>query len=144
MKKSISLWQFAGFVFTSLLGTLLHFLFEWSNGNFIVAPFSTVNESTWEHMKIIFFPMCIFGVIENKPFSNQYEKFWTVKLKGILLGVISIPIIFYSLNGIFGITPDWINITIFFIADAIAYLYETKQFRQNSSHLLAPSTLDAS
>ncbi len=34
-------------IFTWILGTLLHFTYELSNENSIVAVFSAVNESTW-------------------------------------------------------------------------------------------------
>ena len=65
-KKNMQLWQLIGFAFTGLLGTLLHYLYEWTNESILVSPFSGINESTWEHMKLIFFPMFIFAFIENK------------------------------------------------------------------------------
>lgn len=129
MKKSISLWQFYGFIFTSVLGTLLHFLYEWSGESALVAPFSAINESTWEHMKILFFPMFIFAIIESRLFK-EYENFWCVKLKGILLGLLLIPVLFYTYNGVIGTSPDFVNIAIFFVAAAISYIYETKRFKQ--------------
>ena len=54
MKKSIGLWQLMGFAVTAFGGTLLHFLNEWLEEAVWVAPFSGVNESTWEHMKLLF------------------------------------------------------------------------------------------
>ena len=47
-----------------IIGTLLHFTYEWSGENNFVASFSAVNESTWEHLKLVFFPMLILGIIE--------------------------------------------------------------------------------
>lgn len=41
-----------GFVFTGVLGILLHFLFDWTNGSVVAALFSAVNESIWEHTKL--------------------------------------------------------------------------------------------
>jgi hypothetical protein len=52
MKKQISYWQTAGFVFTGVAGTLLHFLFDWTDRNVATALFSPVNESIWEHLKL--------------------------------------------------------------------------------------------
>ena len=127
MKRSIGLWQLLGFSFTSLLGTVLHFLYEWSNAAVWVAPFSGVNESTWEHMKLMFWPMLIFAIVQYVFFYDRRD-FWCVKLRGILLGLMLIPIIFYTFNGIIGKSPDWINIAIFFISAAIAYIFETRQF----------------
>ena len=44
------------------MGTLLHFLFDWTGGNAVVALFSAVNESIWEHLKLLFYPMVLFAV----------------------------------------------------------------------------------
>ena len=127
MKRSFGLWQLFGFATVSLSGTLLHFLYEWSGGSPLVAPFSGVNESTWEHMKLLFWPMLIYALVESF-FFREYDNFWFVKLKGISLGLILIPVIFYTYNGVIGKSPDWINIAIFFISAAVAYILEARLF----------------
>ena len=127
MKKSIGIWQFVGFAVTSFSGTILHFLYEWLDEAFWIAPFSGVNESTWEHMKLLFWPMFIFAVVQSFFFRDR-EDFWCVKMRGILWGLTVIPIIFYTYNGVIGKSPDWVNIAIFFVAAAIAYFYEYKRF----------------
>ena len=132
MKRRIGLWQLMGFAVTALGGTLLHFLYDWTGEAVWIAPFSGVNESTWEHMKLLFWPMFIFAVAESFFFRDRKE-FWCVKLKGILLGLILIPVIFYTYNGAIGKSPDWINIAIFFISTAVAYIYETRQFNNGSA-----------
>ena len=126
-----------GFAVTSLAGTLLHFLYDWTGGSALIAPFSGVNESTWEHMKLLFWPMFIFSLIQSFFFSDR-ENFWCVKLKGILLGLSLIPIIFYTYNGVIGTSPDWINIAIFFISAAVAYIYETRQFNNAPPQCKSP------
>ncbi len=135
MKKSLSFWQFAGFVFTGIMGTLLHFAYDWTNSRFI-ALFSAVNESIWEHMKLLFFPMLIFSFLESRIFKNEYENFWTAKLIGILLGLAVIPTVYYTYTGIFGINADWFNILIFFIAAAVAFLVETRVLKGNIAAVL--------
>ena len=137
MKRSIGLWQLMGFAVTSLSGTLLHFLYEWTGESVFVAPFSGVNESTWEHMKLLFVPMFIFAIIQSFFFKDR-EDFWCVKLRGILLGLIMIPVIFYTYNGVIGRSPDWINIAIFFIAAAISYIYEARLFNAQGSRCRSP------
>ena len=131
MKRSIGLWQFLGFGVTSLGGTLLHFLYEWLGKARWIAPLSGVNESTWEHMKLLFWPMFIFAIAESF-FFRERENFWCVKLRGILLGLVLIPVLFYTYNGVIGSSPDWINIAIFFISAAVAYIYETRQFHKET------------
>lgn len=129
MKKSLFWWQIVGFVFTVGLGVVLHFLYEWSGEAIWVAPFSGVNESTWEHMKLLFYPMFLFAIIQSF-FFKQFENFWSVKLKGILLGLLFIPLLFYFYNGVIGKSSDFINIAIFVISVACTYLYELQQFKK--------------
>ncbi len=136
MRKTVWLWQLIGFAFTSLGGTLLHFLYDFTESAF-VAPFSGVNESTWEHMKLLFWPMFIFAIVESFFFRDK-ESFWCIKLKGTLLGLGLIPFIFYMYNGIIGRSPDWINIAIFFISAALAYIYETRLFGKEKDYCKSP------
>ena len=130
MKKSIGLWSLVGFAVVSLGGTLLHFLYEWLGEAVWIAPFSGVNESTWEHMKLLFFPMFIYATVQSFFFKDK-ENFWCIKLRGILLGLTLIPVLFYTYNGVIGKSPDWINIAIFFLSTAVAYIYETQAFLKN-------------
>ncbi len=127
MKRKIYNWQVIGFAVTSLLGTILHFLYEWTGENKFSAIFSGVNESTWEHMKLLFIPMFIFAAIQSFYFKDT-KCFWKIKLKGITLGMVLIPIIFCTYNGTIGRSPDWFNIAIFFISASAAYIFETKLF----------------
>ena len=127
MKRSMGLWQLMGFAVTSLGGTLLHFLYEWLGEAAWIAPLSGVNESTWEHMKLLFWPTFLFAIVQSIFFRDRND-FWCIKLRGILWGLLLIPVIFYTYNGVIGRSPDWINIAIFFLAAAVAYLYETKLF----------------
>ena len=70
MKRTVWLWQLFGFAVTSLLGTVLHFLYEWLGEAVWIAPFSGVNESTWEHMKLLFWPMLAFAAFERLFFED--------------------------------------------------------------------------
>ena len=125
MKRSVGLWALWGFAITSLFGTLLHFLYDWLGKSSWVAPFSGVNESTWEHMKLLFWPMLLFAVVQSFFFGDR-EDYWYIQLRGILKGLILIPVLFYTYNGVIGKSPDWINIAIFFVSAAFSYLYEAR------------------
>ena len=125
MKRSVWIYELLGFTFTVLGGTMLHFLYEWLGEPMWIAPFSGVNESTFEHMKLMFWPMMIFAVAESF-FFKERKDFWCIKLRGILLGLILIPIIFYTYNGVIAKSPDWVNIAIFFISAAVAFAYENR------------------
>ena len=123
MKQRSILWQAAGFALVTFGGTLLHFLYDWTGGNILVSPFSGVNESTWEHMKLLFWPLFLFALVQ-RPFFWDQENYWCVKLAEILLGLVLIPVLFYTYHGVFGKSPDWINIAIFYISAALVFLFE--------------------
>lgn len=130
MKQWSIHWQAAGFAAVTFGGTILHFLYDWTGGSILVAPFSGVNESTWEHMKLLFWPMFLFALVQWLFFKDQ-ENYWCVKLAEILLGLVLIPVLFYTYNGVFGKSPDWINIAIFYISALLVFFFEWWAFRND-------------
>lgn len=50
------------FIFLTMLGSLLHFAFDITNSKF-VGLFTPVNESTWEHFKLVLVPATFFVFI---------------------------------------------------------------------------------
>lgn len=140
MKKSLSVWQFVGFLFTCIAGVLLHFLYDWSGQSIFTAPFSAVNESIWEHMKLLFFPMFLFGLIQSYYFVEEYDNFWCAKFAGTLTGLMLIPVLYYTYTGIFGTSAHCVNIGIFFLAAAVSYLIETKLLKHDRGYCTSPDT----
>lgn len=138
VKKRLYIWQFAGFLFTGISGVLLHFLYDWSGQSLFTAPFSAVNESIWEHMKILFFPMILFALIQSDYSKEKYENFWCAKLAGIMAGVILIPILYYIYTGFLGFKLDWLNIFIFFLAAGVSYFLETRFLKHDRGFCISP------
>ena len=85
-----------------ILGTLLHFIYEWSGNNAIIASFSAVNESVWEHLKLVFYPMLILGVIEYYFVKNIANNYIEAKAIGIFTAISFIVISFFTYTGIIG------------------------------------------
>jgi len=133
MKKATAYWQMGGFIFTGLMGTVLHFLFDWTGGSVVAALFSAVNESIWEHLKLLFYPMVAVAVIEYFYWGKNAASFWCIKLIGILLGFALIIAVYYTYTGILGIKLDWFNVTLFFLAAGCVYWLETKLFQREFS-----------
>lgn len=121
MQKKLLRWELAGFLFVGAVGTLLHFVFSWTGNAPLAAAFSAVNESTWEHMKLLFVPLFLFTMVQFIVFAEPLRNFFAVKSLAILLGLLSIPALFYTYNGMFGKSPDWVNVLIFFLADALVF-----------------------
>lgn len=119
--KSLKLYTTLGIILVSVVGTLLHFAYEFSAGNPVVALFVPVNESTWEHMKLIFFPMLLYTIYSNKKLSSKYPCVYSASYFGILLGTILIPILFYTYSGILGYNIAIVDILTFYISVFIAF-----------------------
>ena len=124
-----SFWQWAGFAFSTLAGTLLHFLYDWTNESPLAAVFSGVNESTWEHMKLLYWPLLLLAIFQRVFYKE--DNYWNIKLAAAVLGITLIPVLFYTYNGMFGKSPDAVNIAIFYIAAAAASGLEWWAFRKN-------------
>ena len=124
------------FLFISVLGVLLHFTYEWSGDNPIVALFSAVNESTWEHLKLLFFPMLLLTIIELlfTEKSQLPSNYLFARTIGIISGMAFIVIAFYTLTGVFAKLPDAVNITLYFLGVFLALCIENKINRGNSQN----------
>lgn len=84
-----------GIVFICVVGTLLHFLYEASHHNKIVAIFAAVNESTWEHIKICMSATIIWSLFDGYVFGMN-PNYFIAKSLSILTIMILIPILFYT------------------------------------------------
>lgn len=139
MKKSIVFRQFLGFAFVCISGTILHFVFDWSSENIVVGLFSAVNESIWEHIKLLYFPMLVFAFVENKFLVPEHRNFWFAKAVGFIIGILLIPALYYTYTGAFGVKADWFNIMIFFITAAVVFFIETKIIKNNRGPTISPT-----
>jgi len=95
-KRSIFWYELGGMVFIIIIGSMLHFTFEWSGFQEIVGMFSAVNESVWEHLKIAFFPTLLYTIFEYRYLNKKTNNFFFAKTLGVFAILIIIPLIFYS------------------------------------------------
>ena len=120
MSKRLFKYEIIGFIFTSIAGSAAHFLYDLSGNELIVGLFCSVNESVWEHLKLLFFPYMLYAAFEyfilNKPAG-----FFRAKLIGIIAGMLTTVAIYYIYNGAVGKSPDLLNIISFFIGVGAAY-----------------------
>ena len=78
-RKKILSWEMWGILFITLAGSLLHFTFELSGKWLPMAVISGVNESTWEHFKIGFWPAFIWAFLEFFVFGRKAKNFFFAK-----------------------------------------------------------------
>ena len=118
-------------IFVMILGTLLHFTFEWSRNSSFVASFSAVNESTWEHLKLLFFPMLLTTILGYFLIGKNSSNFLCARLLGILTAILFTISFFYTYAGIIGTNFSFIDISIFFIAVILGELVSYKILLSN-------------
>ena len=113
--KNSKKWQIWGAVLTIVVGSLLHFVYGWSGEFKIVALFAAVNESTWEHLKLAFWPTFIFSIVEWLSFGQGVKNFCFATLCKLFSMPIIIIILFYGWLVFFPDNFIW-DISIFIIA----------------------------
>ena len=94
-KISILKFEIISGILIMIFGTLLHFTFEWSNNNLLIGTFSAINESTWEHLKLLFFPMLITTIIGYFIKGKEIPNYLCSKVLGIIFSMCFIVIFFY-------------------------------------------------
>lgn len=114
-------------IITILLGVLLHFVYEWSGKNPFMALIGAVNESTWEHLKLLFFPFLFMSIVEYFFYKPDFRKFFSSRCIGMLCGLMSIIVIFYTYTGIYK-NVDVLNIALYILAVFISFFVSDKIF----------------
>lgn len=109
---------------TILLGVILHFAYDFLSKSFIIGLFTPVNESIWEHLKLVLIPLTSFAIVYTLIYRKKEDikyNFWYYLTKSIILGMTIIVIVHYGYKFIFKDVPGFINILIYIIAMIIAF-----------------------
>ena len=111
-----------GIIFVIIVGIISHYVYDWSGQNIFLGLFFPINESTWEHMKLFYFPMLFFSIYLNHKRKKESPCITTALLCGILAGTVLIPILFYTYTGIIGNNFIIADILVFFISTILAWI----------------------
>lgn len=103
------------FIVISVLGTLSHFVYEWSGDNSFLGLFFPVNESVWEHLKLLFFPTLIYSLAEYLLTKEKPKNYLSALAISIFCGIFTIIAIYYIANGIIGYDVEFINIASYYV-----------------------------
>ncbi len=120
-------WEIFGWIWTTVIGVLLHFAYEWLGGGRIVAVFAAVNESTWEHLKLLFVPEALYSILEYRKIGYQYPGLLWERTKAILLGMAAIVVGFYTYSGVLGRNIPVLDIGLFFVGAAVTGWFVVKR-----------------
>ena len=122
-------WQIIVTIICLILGTILHFTYEISKYNPIVGLFSAVNESVWEHLKLLAFPMTLMSLIGVFVVKKQSKNYWLSQVIGIVTAMLFVIIFFYTYTGIIGKNIAVLDIGSFIIGIILGEYVTFKIFK---------------
>ncbi len=105
---------YIGMILIIVVGTLLHFVYEWTDHNKIAAIFAAVNESTWEHIKICMTPTLLWSIYEITRYGLN-SQFIIGKSLCLLTIILLIPILFYAYTAFTKKSILWVDVICFCI-----------------------------
>lgn len=126
-RKKIKTAEIISFIIASILGVLFHFVYNWTGGNRFIGFFVPVNESVWEHLKLVFYPIALVSVAEYYLSGIRPDGFLCIKVRSIWVGMLSTVTLFYTCTGVIGRVIDWLNIVIYLVSMAAAYCYSCRR-----------------
>lgn len=106
-------WELTGLFVVLICGNLLHFVYDWSGENRIVASFAAVNESTWEHMKLLAIPWLVWSLVEAVALRSSRRPVLAARALGLLSGLILIPAVYYTCTGALGLHSMLADVLLF-------------------------------
>ena len=120
--KSLKRYTVLGIFFVLPAGTLAHFFYDLSGNNHVIGLFTPVNESIWEHMKLVFFPMLLYSFFMVRRLKEDYPGIISSLCLGILTGTTLIPVLFYAYTSLLGKDVFILDIGIFVLSTLTAFL----------------------
>lgn len=133
MERRIKMLEIIGTIFIILIGSISHFLYDWTNHNKVVGYFTAVNESTWEHLKLVIFPTFIWMVVEYHFYFDSLNLFFA-RFISLLIMLFIIPIIFYTYTCFTKRPILFIDITSFIIAVVVGQFMFSKMLAMSNSN----------
>jgi hypothetical protein len=101
-KRSVLIWEIYCTLFVIFFGSILHFIYGWTNHFSVIGLFVPVNESVWEHLKLGFWSLAIFSSPEYFLIGKKVKNYFIAKLSGVFVLEIVIVMTFYNYTSILG------------------------------------------
>lgn len=111
--KKLNITIIIGILAVWVSGSLFHFVYDWTGRNTFVGLFFPTNESTWEHMKLAFLPMNLYGIYTWYALKDRYEASAFAILLGANVATWAIPFLYYTYMGVLGFSKMWLDIATF-------------------------------
>lgn len=116
MNNRLLAWEVSGFFFIGLVGAGLHYTFELSGFSRPMALISSVNESTWEHLKMVFWPGLIFALVEFTYVRDLVKNYWFGKAASLIAMPAVITVGWYAYTPFTGTSVFPLDLALFYLA----------------------------
>jgi len=130
-----------GILFIIVMGVLSHFLFGWFNENYFIALISPINESVWEHLKLVFYPTVTWWIIGYfialKKTDLNIGRWFFCSVISVFVASVFIMSFYYVMKGAFEIESVVLHIISFIIGVILGQIsallfYRNVDFRRGS------------
>lgn len=136
--KQLRHFTIIGIITVLTTGSLAHFAYDWSGNSHIIGLFTPINESVWEHMKLLFFPMLTYSLFMVLRFRKEYPCIVSAFCFGILSGTWLIPLFYYLYTSVLGKNIFLLDLCTFILSVLTAFLLS---YRLTLSCRLKPYTV---
>lgn len=122
MKISIAI----GYVVVCIMGILSHYAFDYFDISYLKVIFPQ-NESIFEHLKLIFYPMILYMLVDLLVIRKNNEGAFKAYVTGILLALLFTIAAYYTYSGMIGKHIFGVDMAIYFLSIFIAFFYRYKK-----------------
>jgi hypothetical protein len=129
-------WCITGFFIIVILGSLFHFVYNWTGKAYLIGAFVPVNESVWEHLKMGLWAVITFSIVEYRKLGKMVNNYFFAKAIGVMILSLTILLIYYSYTEIIGRNILALDIASYVIGVLLCQLVCFKLFQSQQSRVL--------
>lgn len=126
--------EILGLVFSIIVGTLGHFLYEWSGYNKVIGFLFARDETTWEHMKLGITPIILWTIVELLTFN--FNNLFFSKFSSIVAFSVSLMVLYYGYKKLLKKNILFLDILIFYISLGISSIVSINLLMNTSFGIL--------
>ena len=126
--------EIIGLLFSIIIGTIGHFIYDWSNKNKLLGFLFATNESVWQHIKLGITPILLWTIIEL--LTYKFNNLFFAKFISIISFIIILLTLYVSYKYFAKKNILFLDILIFYISLAVAYYISIKLILSLNSSLI--------
>lgn len=126
--------EIVGLVFSIIIGTVGHFLYDWSDKHKLFGFLFAKNESTWEHIKLGVTPILLWTIIELLTFN--FHCLFFAKFISLITFILLLLVFYYLYKYIFKRNSIFFDILLFYVCLALSYVVSIKLLNFSNCSML--------